>query len=338
MSKSKYDGRKPVCYVPRNSYPQIYQGVPTFLSSDSVRDAAGLAGYDAAIVGVPWEGPVTWGGPSGCELAPKTVREASLRYGGYLPEFDYDLFDYIKVCDFGDVAVVPGDGGETNRHIRDKVSAVLGHGATPIIFGGDHSITVPAVEALAQAHPKRVGLIHLDAHMDNMDNFGEERFARCCPMHRIYESAAMDPSKIIHMGIRGPRNNPDQMRFAREVGSQVMTGFEIRRKGVEYALQKALDVAGTDTDAIYVTVCSDILDVAFNPGGPPDLNGLTSYELSYLLYNLAARGIGAFDFVEIYPPTDRNSVSSHTAAWMGIYVMSGMAKRKMDSGLAPENA
>ncbi len=329
---------KPLCFTPRSDIPQICCGVPSFLGVKAVRSEDELDGHDAAVIGVPWEGPVTWGGPSGCELATKTIREASLRYGGYLPEFDYDLFDYITVCDYGDVAVVPGDGAATNRRIREKAAAALDRGAAPIIFGGDHSITVPAVAALAERHPKRVGLVHLDSHLDNMDAFGEERLARCCPLHRIYENELVDATKIVHMGIRGPRNNPDQMKFAREAGAHVVTGFDIRRNGVEYALEKALETAGSGTDAVYVTVCSDILDAAFNPGGPPDLNGLTSYELTYLLYGLASRGVAAFDFVEIYPPTDRNNVSSHTAAWMGIYVLSGMAKKKMGSDPRSENS
>lgn len=323
---------KPVCFVPRSSYPEIFHGVPSFLGVEPIRDEANLAGLDAAILGVPWEGPVTWGGPSGCELATKTIREASLRYGGYLPEFDYDFFDHLKIGDFGDVPVVHGDGELTNRHICEKVGTVLDRGAVPVTFGGDHSITVPAMKALAERHPGRVGLLHLDSHLDNMDAYGEERLARCCPLHRIYDDPNMDTTKIVHMGIRGPRNNPSQMRFAREAGATVVTGFEIKEKGIDFALQKAIEVACTDTDALYVTVCSDILDVAFNPGGPPDINGLTSYELSWLLYNLAARGVSAYDFVEIYPPTDRNNVSSHVAAWMAIYILSGMARRKMDSG------
>lgn len=324
---------KPLCFVPRTDRACLtFHGVPTFLGVAAVRAKSDLVGYDAAVMGVPWEGPLTWGGSSGCELATKTIREASQRYGGYLPEFDYDFFDHIRICDYGDTAITPGDSQATNSHIREKVGSVYDSGAVPIIFGGDHSITPPAVEALAERHPKKVGIVHFDSHLDNMESFGAERHARCCPLHRIYDNKYVDSSRIIHMGIRGPRNNPLQMENARRVGAQVMTAFEIKEKGVEYALKRALEVVGTGTDAIYVTVCSDILDVAFNPGGPPDVNGLTPFELTYLLYGLATNGIAGFDFVEIYPLADRNNVSSHTAAWMGIYVLSGIAKRKMNLG------
>ncbi len=321
--------RRPQCFVPCSEYNHIYQGVPAFLGLDAVKANEGLQEYDAAILGIPWEGPVTWGGPSGCELSPKLIREASLRYGGYLPEFDYDLFDYMNVCDCGDVPVVPGDNEATRQSIKNNVLAIAKQDAVPIIFGGDHSTTFPAVEALAQLHPGKVGLIHLDAHLDNMETYGDETLTRCCPFHRIYENENMDNSKIIHMGIRGPRSNGKQMAYAREAGATVMTSFEIKRKGIDFALKKALEIAAEDTEAVYVTVCSDILDVAFNPGGPPDLNGLSSYELSNLLYGFASSGIAAFDFVEIYPFNDSISVSAHTAAWMAIYVLSGLAQHKM---------
>ncbi len=330
--KKKRAGR-PECFVPRDTYNHIYQGVPAFLGLDAVKVPGETGAYDAAILGIPWEGPVTWGGPSGCELSPKKIREASIRYGGFLPEFNYDLFDHLDVCDCGDVPVVPGDNEAVRRNIRESVSGLLEQNTVPVILGGDHTITFPAVEALARKHPGRVGLVHLDAHLDNMEGYGDEKLARCCPLHRIYEDENMDPAKIIHMGIRGPRSNPNQMRYAKEVGAHVLTGFEIKQKGIEYALAKALEVVADDTDAVYVTVCSDILDVAFNPGGPPDLNGLSSFELSSLLYGLAATGIAAFDFVEIYPFSDSNNISAHTAAWMAIYVLSGLARHRMETGI-----
>jgi len=79
-----------------------------------------------------------------------------------------------------------------------------------------------------------------------------------------------------------------------------------------------------------VLVCSDVLDVAYNPGGAVDLNGLTSFELSLILHQLACAGIDGFDIVEISPLSDLNDVSSHTAVWMSLYVMSGIVKDKFN--------
>ena len=132
------------------------------------------------------------------------------------------------------------------------------------------------------------------------------------------------------MGIRGPRNNPKQIAAAKEKGATVLTSFEIKLNGIEYAVNRALEVAKAGTDAVYITVCSDILDVAYNPGGAVDLNGLTSFELSLILHQLACAGIDDFDIVEISPLSELNDVSSHTAVWMSLYVMSGIVKDKFN--------
>lgn len=321
---------KPTCFEPGRIFNEIYHGVPSFLGLPVAKSANEIIGNEIAVMGVPWEGPVTWGKFSGCELATKTIRDASKRLGGFLPEYGYDLFDYLNVCDYGDTAVVPGDTESTHHNIHQKASDIFKAGAVPVVFGGDHSITVPVIQAMAENVDGKIGIIHLDAHMDNMFEFGEEKFARCSPLHRIYENEGVDPKNVVHMGIRGPRNNPKQMKSALDVGASIITGYEIKKKGIDCAIQKALEIAKDGTDAVFVTVCSDILDVAFNPGGPPDMNGLTTFELSEILFRLAAAGINGFDFVEVYPSTDLNQVSSHTAAWMAIYVMSGIAKHRFN--------
>ena len=95
------DFERPVCYEKRKAIPEVYSGVPTFLGVPKITSGE-IDGQDVVIVGAPWEGICTTGSYTGVELGPKTIRSVSLRYGGYLPEFDYDFFDDLKVGDFGD--------------------------------------------------------------------------------------------------------------------------------------------------------------------------------------------------------------------------------------------
>lgn len=321
---------KPVCFEPDRRIPEIFKGVPSFMGLPVIQEKEKIRDYDVVIMGAPWEGVVTWGSFSGCELATKSIRNASIRYGGFLPEMGFDIFDYLNAGDYGDAAINPGNIEKTLTNIQEKVTDIYDQGAIPITFGGDHSITIPLVRALAEKIDGNIGVIHLDAHMDNMDKFRDEIYARCSPLHRIYEIKNANPKNIIHMGIRGPRNNPKQVAFAKEKGATILTSFDIKQYGIEYSVNKALDVAKAGTKSVYVTVCSDVLDVAFNPGGPPDLNGLTSFELSLILHKLACEGINGFDITEIYPLSDLNNVSSHTAVWMSLYVMSGIVKNKFN--------
>ncbi len=322
---------KPLCYEPGRKIPEIFMGVPSFMGLPVILKKDEIKNYDVVVMGAPWEGVVTWGSFSGCELATKSIRNVSIRYSGFLPEIGFDIFDYLKTGDYGDATTNPGNIEKTLSNIQDKAAGIYEHGAIPITFGGDHSITIPMVKALAEKVDGKVGVIHLDAHMDNIDKFRDEIYARCSPLKRIYEIENVNPQNIIHLGIRGPRNNPKQVEFAREKGATILTSFDIRMNGIDYAVKKAIEVVKGDTDAVYVTVCSDVLDVAFNPGGPPDINGLTSFELSLILYKLACAGINGFDITEIYPPSDFNNISSHTAVWMSLYVMSGIVKNKFNA-------
>jgi agmatinase len=315
-------------FDPKRTFPEIYSGTPTFMGLPAIRKKEEIAGHDAVVMGAPFEGIVTWGSFTGCELAPKSIRNASARYGGFLPEMGFDVFDYLSVGDYGDAETVPGNIPATLAKIGEKAEAVVSGGAVPFTFGGDHSITVPVVAALAGKSEGKVGIIHLDAHLDNIDLYGEERYARCSPLHRIYEIENIDPANIVHLGIRGPRNNKDQVACARERGATILTSFDVKREGLESVAERTLNIVQKNTDAVYVTVCSDILDVAHNPGGPPDPCGLSTFELSRLLYQFASAGIAGFDFVEVYPLNDTNNISSHVAAWMALYAMAGLVKNR----------
>ena len=312
--------------MPGKLHPEIYSGTPTFLGLPKLQGQADIKNYDVVFMGVPWEGICTWGSYSGCELATKVIRNASVRYGGYLPEYDMDVFDHLSGADFGDAPVDSGDNEATFSAVQDRMKQILDNGAFPVTFGGDHSVSIPLIRALAEKHNGKIGVIHLDAHMDNMFDFGDSKYARCSPLRRVYEIEGVNPANIIHVGIRGPRNNPKGVAAAREHGATVMTSFEFKQIGIDAAVKKASEVAHKGTEAVYITVCSDVLDVAFNPGGPADPCGLSSYELARFLHDTARAGVAGFDFVEIYPPSDRNNVSAHTACWMTLYTLCGLVE------------
>jgi agmatinase len=310
--------------------PIIYGTTPTLFGGEVVKKIDDFAGKDVIALGVPWEGAVTWGSYTGCELAPKTIRQASARYTGYLPELeDIDVFSHLTLGDYGDVDVVPADTIETYRRIEAKVKDIFSAGKFPVVLGGDHGITYPIMKALSENVNGKVGIIHFDAHFDNREIFGDEPYARCCPLARISELPNVKTDSIVHFGIRGPRNSPQDGAYAKKIGAKVVTITDIRRGNLEQLVDEAYQAASSGTEAVYVTVCSDVLDIAFNPGGPIDANGLTSYELLTALYSLALKGIDGFDVVEIYPPSDPNGTSSHMANWMILYVLAGLAHRKL---------
>jgi agmatinase len=114
------------------------------------------------------------------------------------------------------------------------------------------------------------------------------------------------------------------------MGASVFHMGEIRKRGMVAVINDAINIAFEKTKHVYVTICSDCIDAAYNPGGPADFNGLTPYELFSSLYQIGKAGISGLDYVEIYPNQDPNSFSSHLASWAIIYALVGMAARKKD--------
>ena len=322
---------KPVCYDLSYKHAEVFSGVPSFLGLPVVRQKEELNDHDFVVMGAPWEGVCTYGGATFVENATKTIRIASARYGSYLPELDFDLFDHFSGADYGDAAVKNGDTEFTFQSVGNYLRDIVNADAIPIVFGGDHSLSYPLITAFAEKYDGNIGIVHFDAHMDNMDYSGEDRFARCSPFHRLYDMKGFDPKNLVSVGIRGPRNHFNAVKTAKEHGASVITSFEVKREGPESTIQKALDIATQGTKALYISVCSDVLDIAHNPGGPADFCGLNTYELALMLHQCGLAGAGAFDFTEIYPPKDFHNQSSHAACWMALYIMNGMAQAKLKS-------
>ncbi len=323
---------KPTIYDPNFLPTNIYSGVPTFLNLPVLENKQDLAQMDVAVMGVPWEGGCTIGGYSSCTDGPKSIRSASIRYTGYLPDFDLDCFSQLKAGDYGDIAVQNGNYEFTFGEIRKKVGEIYDAGAVPIILGGDHGIAYPTISELAKRHPGKVGVLHFDAHLDNYSNFGDDPYSRCSPFYQLYNDPNMDPTKIVHIGIRGPRNHQEEFNNAKKYGANVILCREIKKNGWEASIKKAIELASKDTEVVYVTICADSLDAAFMPQGPQDMGGLTSFELLMMVHEAGLAGARALDFVEIYPDAYSLQPASHVGCWLALYFLNGVAERRKNGG------
>ena len=319
---------KPTIYDPKFLPNSIYSGVPSWLNLSVLEKSSELSGMDAVVSGVPWEGGCTIGGYSSCTEGPKAIRSVSIRYTGYLPDFDLDAFDYLKVADFGDVACQNGEYDFTFQKIRERIGQIIDAGAFPITFGGDHGIAYPIISEIAKRYPRRVGVLHFGAHLDNYSKFGDDELSRCSPFYRLYNDPNMNPEKIVHIGIRGPRNHREEFENAKRFGAKVISVQEIKETGWKVAIDKAIKTAFKDTDIVYITVCADALDAASMPQGPQDMCGLTSYELCMMLHEAGLAGAKGFDFVEIYPDNLSYQTAAHDGCWAVLYYLNGVAENK----------
>ncbi|GKV57242.1 agmatinase [Sporosarcina sp. NCCP-2222] len=302
----------------------IYGNTPCMLSGKNISANKNFEDVDVIVYGIPWEGAVTWGDYTGCELGPKVMRLCSARYSGYLPEInDMDVFEHVRIGDAGDIDVVPANVDETMNRITAFTSELWKSGKFVIGLGGDHGVTYPIVRALTE-QGKKVGIIHLDAHYDNLPSHNGDAFARCSPFARLYEQEGVRNESVIHTGIHGPRNKPEAGRNAKTAGAVTITVNEIRaHANLKELAAQIYEMAFKDVDCVYLTICSDVLDFAFNPGGPVDGNGLTSYELLTLVHEICKQGVIGMDFVEVYPQQDPNQFSAHFASTLLLYALAG---------------
>ena len=164
----------------KSSLPTIYGDTPSFLGCPIARLKKDLNKYDVVIGGVPWEGTITWGTYSGCELAPKTIRHAAARYGGFLPEYDINLFDHLNVGDYGDVIVDPCDPQTTMKRVRQRAKDIYEGHAIPFFIGGDHSFTPEVVAALA-------GRYHMLIVTNGLQEVQKHRLAQSAIRHYFPE-------------------------------------------------------------------------------------------------------------------------------------------------------
>jgi agmatinase len=252
-----------------------YAGLLTFAGAPYTQDPAELEGFDVAIVGAPMDDLVS--DRPGARFAPRAIRAASCPSGPHL-EVKVDALSALRVVDFGDAPVIPADPAVSHDAIRATVAAVLAAGALPVVLGGDHSITKPAVEAVAEARGA-VGVIHFDTHTDTgAEVFGVER------SHGTFMKELLDGGQVVgeryaQIGLRGYWPGDTEFSWQEERGVTSLFAHDVRDLGIRDVVGRAIDAVG-DGPA-YLTVDVDVLDPAFLPGGTgtPEPGGLTASEL-----------------------------------------------------------
>ena len=280
--------------------------IATFMRLPHTQDAAGL---DVAILGIPFDGGVSF--RPGARFGPQQVRANSLLIRPYNPVLRTSPFARLRVADCGDVDTNPLDIVDTYGRIEERVGAVLAAGAVPACVGGDHSISLPILRAVARAHGA-VALVHFDSHQDMWEEYFGNRYFHGTPFRRALEEGLYAPRDTVQIGIRGPVYSERDFAFGEEHGVTVIRAEEIHRRGVEAAQAPLARLGGRKT---YVSFDIDMVDPAFAPGtGTPEVGGLTSAQTLALLRGLVGLEIVAFDIVEVSPPYDQSGLTSMLAA------------------------
>lgn len=282
-------------------------------------------GADAVVLGVPtWRTSLS---PTGAGATPAAIRDALLRYSTTLmgpPAVD--LNEVLRVADAGDVHEPDGDEGEASviARVRDLDPAFV------IALGGDNSLTYPV--ALGA---RATGLITFDAHFDLRDGVSNgtpvRRLVEDVPALSTVDTARIDPTRIVQIGIADFANSVAYARRAADWGIRVITLDELRRRGIDDVVAEAVEVAGAGSDArIHLDIDVDVCDRSVAPGCPASVpGGLQAWEVRALTRAVAAdRRVVSADLAEVDATADADDARTvRLAALCVLELLAGLAAR-----------
>lgn len=283
--------------------PPTYAVPPSFLGI--VRRDRNAA---FTIAGIPHDIGTT--NRSGARFGPAAIRAASrMLVDGDHPEFWIDPTT-LSIADIGDFATALGDIAGSMTLIESEA-----RGLTHLVaLGGDHSITLPLLRALAKHRgaDAPLALVHFDAHVDTWEvSFGQALGHGSVFYHAI-EEGLIDPHRTVQVGIRSP--------MARAVydwtikrGVTIVTAQDVWAVGPAAVATRIREIVG-DRPA-YLSFDIDVLDPAFAPGtGTPEVGGLASWQAQAILRRLGGLDFRGMDVVEVAPPYDWAEITALAAA------------------------
>jgi agmatinase len=263
-----------------------------------------------AVLGVPFDSGVSY--RPGARFGPAAVREASRLLRPYHPGLDVAPFDAVQVADAGDIAANPFDIHEAIEAVEEGAERLLDAGARLVTIGGDHTIALPLLRAVARDHGP-VALLHFDAHLDTWDTYFGAEYTHGTPFRRAVEEGILDTSALSHVGTRGPLYGKQDLTDDEKMGFGIVTSADIYRRGADEVADQLRQRIGDRP--LYISIDIDVLDPAHAPGtGTPEAGGLTSRELLEILRGLSSCNLVSADVVEVAPAYDHAEVTGIAAA------------------------
>ena len=310
--------------------PLLREGVPSFHGLPIARTQNDLRGADVAVVGIPSGAQASPGRPpdqwAHYGLAVADTRRFSMRYGGYLPELDLDVFEHLRVVDYGDVEIIPGDVQRSLDNTARTIGDVLEAGCRLVTLGG----CVPyasysVVGALARSTTGPVGVISLDAHGDCLqtlygDPAGRELGAGTWQARMWDDFPNIDPTRHVEIGMRGPRNVREMVHRYRANGGHFYPMATVRSRGMLAVCAEAYPYAFSGAARTWFSLDMDVLDIGAIPGWGDEAIGPTTWEVMEAIHEAGKTGIDALSFQFIAPDSPP---ASAIACYGFVYLLAG---------------
>lgn len=285
--------------IPHTVAPRWPRAIPAGRFAATIR-RSDPAGCRVALLGLADDTGVKLNrGRPGAANGPAAFRAALARYGADRPELP-------RVYDAGDVR--PGRTlEETHARVTAAAAALLAAGLFPVAVGGGHDLTFPLVRAVAQTHPRPVG-IYFDAHLDVRETPGSGM-----PFRRLVEDCGV-PALHLH-GFRPEVNSAVHLAWFKAHGGRIYPD------GAAVALPRAKH--------LFASFDLDVLDAAHAPGVSA-LNpaGWTVREAGKWVAACGAdTRVRCFDLMELNPRHDADGRTARIAAHLFLTFLQGFSRR-----------
>jgi len=305
-----------------------FVGVPTFMRLPMCNDPTGL---DVAILGLPSDS----GAPfrTGARMGPNAVRAASIMLRPINPyRGNIDIFKALKIADIGDAPVVPGYEMETLNWLETAVDRVVATGAVPCCIGGDHSVTLAELRALAKRHGP-MSLVQFDSHTDTWDKyFADKRYSAGTPFLRAVEEGIVDPTRSIQIGMRGSLFRDSDISQSLDLGYDVVTTDALFDMG--FAALAGRIATRTQKAPVFLTFDMDFVDPSAAPAvETPEAGGPTARETLSLIRAIQGLNIIGCDVVEITPTYEgAGQITSLLGATVMAEILAMIAENRLLAG------
>lgn len=312
-----------------------FQGLATFGQQPFVTEPEQLdiIKPHIAVVGAPWDDSTT--NRPGARFGPRALRANTYNPGTYHLDLGVEIFEHLKVVDYGDAITSHGLWEPTKKAIYDRVKQVTSRGITPVILGGDHSVTFPVVTAVAEEHGfGNVAMIHFDAHADTAYELEGNFASHGAMMRRIIESGAIPGDRFLQLGLRGYWPGEEDQKWMRENNLKHYMMQEFWERGIQAVVTDVIKEAKARAPKAYISIDIDVLDPGFAPAtGTPEPGGFAPIDLLLIIRRLTLElDVVGFDVMEVAPAYDHADVTVNNAHRLIWEFFGAKAKLLKDAG------
>ena len=241
----------------------------------------------AVVIPVPYDATSTY--LSGSRHGPAAIISASTNMELYDEELEIETARIgIHTEDALDQVASSPEG--MVDAVEQAVGEVAGAGKLPVVLGGEHTVTIGALRAVAARHPK-MSILQFDAHADLRDSYQGSRFSHACVGRR-----AAEIGDLVQVGVRSL--SVEEADFRIESAVPNISSADILEERLR--AEEVISSLGKD---LYITIDLDVFDPSVMPStGAPEPGGLGWYDVIALLAKACeGRNIIGFDVVELCP-------------------------------------